>query len=181
METSILHLCIPHYEVKEKDGLIVPSGCSLNALSVLLNERSNSRHTYHFPVYDTNDQPSNVVIIRNLPSDFALDSADGRRRIGNLFGSPFERRRTDRLANGGDELKSMIEDVCRIVSIEQAVSQYSLPDRRYGVVRVTLHSSDEGRRVCARMHGSEFHGCCLSVSLRINKEVSVEDSLPSDN
>ena len=32
-ETSIMHLCIPDYEAKEKEGLIVPSGCSDYALS----------------------------------------------------------------------------------------------------------------------------------------------------
>ena len=50
METSIMHLCIPNYEQKEKDGLILPSKCSLNALSVLLNEELHGKCTYHFPV-----------------------------------------------------------------------------------------------------------------------------------
>ena len=50
METSIMHLCIPDYEQKEEDGLIVSSECSLNALSVLLNERVDRTSLYHFPV-----------------------------------------------------------------------------------------------------------------------------------
>ena len=55
METSIMHLCIPDYERKEKDGVIVPSGCSYHALSVLLNEKSYWRCAYHFPVSDINE------------------------------------------------------------------------------------------------------------------------------
>ena len=57
MEASIMHLCIPDYEKKEKDGLILPNVCSLNALSVLLNEESDRRFTYHFPVYDIQNKP----------------------------------------------------------------------------------------------------------------------------
>ena len=49
METSIMHLCIPDYEGKEKCGLILPSECSYNALSVLLNEKSDRECPYHFP------------------------------------------------------------------------------------------------------------------------------------
>ena len=41
MGASIMHLCIPDYiQNKEEDGLILPSWCSLNALSVMLNEIS---------------------------------------------------------------------------------------------------------------------------------------------
>ena len=40
METTIMHLCIPDYEEKEKDVLIVPSWCSFIALSILLNEKN---------------------------------------------------------------------------------------------------------------------------------------------
>ena len=105
METSIMHLCIPDYERKEKNGLIVPSECSRSALNVLLNEPSDRMRTYHFPVYDINDQPSNVVIIRNLPSVFNL-----------AWGT-------------GNELKNMIERVCPIVSINQRASYI-----RYGVI-----------------------------------------------
>ena len=62
METSIMHLCIPDYEETEEDILIVPSECSLNAMSVLLNEKLDRGCTYHFPVYDINDEPSNDEI-----------------------------------------------------------------------------------------------------------------------
>ena len=137
METSVMHLCIPDYEKKkkEKDGVIVPSECSLNALSVLLNEISDWRCEYHFSVYDINEQPSNVVIIRNLPSVFYLNSD-----IGN-------------------QLKSMIQDISTTVSIYQS----------YGVVRVTLNSSDDALMVAERIDGCEFHGKCLSVSVKGKK------------
>ena len=94
METSIMHLCIPDYKQKEKDGLIVPSECSLNALSVLLYEKSNRECAYHFPVFDINDEPSNVVIIRTLQSGFYLYSSD--------------------------RVKNMIENVSKTVSIHQS-------------------------------------------------------------
>ena len=119
-----MHLCIPDYKEKEKkkDGLIIPSECSLNAVSVLLNEKSDRYSSYHFPVYDITVEPSNVVIIRNLPSNFDLRSRDGA------------------------ELKRMIENVCPIVSINQASTSL----RQYGVVRVTLRNSEDASRVAAR-------------------------------
>ena len=131
-----MHLCIPDYEKKKSDGLIVPSGCSCNALSVLLNEESDREYTYHFPVYDIDDQASNVVIIRNLLSAFDLKSQDG------------------------DELKSMIQKVCPIVSINQAMSDY----HRYGVVRVSLNSPEDAVKVAEVMDGQEFHAMHLRVS-----------------
>ena len=48
METSIMHLCIPDYRKKERTGVIIPSGCSYNALSILLNEKSDRECAYHF-------------------------------------------------------------------------------------------------------------------------------------
>ena len=134
METSIMHLCIPDYE-QEQYGVIVPSWCSYNAVSILLNEISDWGCAYHFPVYTINDEPSNDVIIRNLPSAFDLESEDGK------------------------ELKSVIENVCPIVSIKA----------EYGVVRVTLNSSDDALMVAEGMDGREFHGKCLSVSVKGKK------------
>ena len=125
LETSIMHLCIPDYEQKKKDGLIVPSGCSLNVMSILWNEKS---FTCHFPGYDIKDQPSNVVIIRNLPSGFDLESPDG------------------------DELTSMIENVCSIISIDQA-STFT----QYQVVRVTLRNSVDALAVATELDGYRFH------------------------
>ena len=146
MEISVMHLCIPDYELKEKkkDGLILPSWCSLHAVSVLLNEISDWKCTYHFPVYDINEQPSNVVIIRNLPSKFDLKSA-------------------------GDELKSMIENVCPIVSIKPAISPYSIRHISYGVVKVTLHNREVAVNVAEGIDGREFHGMCLSASVKGKK------------
>ena len=66
METSIMHLCIPDYKKKKKDREIVPSDCSLNALSVFLNEKSNREYTYHFPVYDITAHPPNTLIVKHL-------------------------------------------------------------------------------------------------------------------
>ena len=136
MEISIMHLCIPDYKEK-KCGLVVPSTCSCNALSVVLNHESDRECSYHFPVYDINDEPSNVVIIRNLPFPFNLESEDG------------------------NELKSMLENVCRIVSINQAISRRYI---RYGVVRVTLHTSEDAVKVAEELDGQPFHNVCLRVS-----------------
>ena len=136
METSIMHLCIPDYEKKEKDGVILPSECSLNAVSVLLNKESARWDAYHFRVYDINTQPSNVVIIRNLPSMFSLEYSDE-----------------------GHEVKSMVENICTIVSINQF----------YGVVKVTLNSSDDALMVGEGIDGREFHGKCLNVSVKEKK------------
>ena len=130
METSIMHLCIPHYKVKEKEGVIVPSESSYSALRVLLNEKSDRECSYHFPVYDINAEPSNVVIIRNLPSRFSLNYSDE-----------------------GHELKSMIENVCPIASINQS----------RGVVRVSLNSSDDARTLAEELSGREFHGQYLTA------------------
>ena len=134
METSIMHICIPDYERKKTDGLKLPSGCSYYALSVLLNERSDTDSSYHFPVYDIIDQLSNVVLIRNLPSNFNLHSA------------------------AGTELKSMIENVCPVVSIIQSHSGWS------GVVRVTVHTSEDAVKVTTRLDGELFHDVHLRVS-----------------
>ena len=128
METSVMHLCIPDHKEKEKDGLIVPSDCSYNAVSILLNEDPNWSCAYHFPVYDMNDQPSNAVIIRNLPSGFDLYSEDR------------------------DELKSMIENLCPIVSINQA-STFT----QYGVVRVTLNNREDAVKVSPELDAQLFH------------------------
>ena len=138
METSIMHLCIPDYETKEKEGVIAPSEWSLNALSVLLNEQSDTEYSYHFPVYDINDQPSNAVIIRNLP--------------------PY----IDFRAQDGNELKSMIESVSRIVSIHQA--------RGYGVVRVTFGGSQDALRVVERLDGWTFERRNLHLHLTQGKK-----------
>ena len=74
METCIMHLCIPDYKKKEKekekDSLIVPSECSLDALSIFLNEESSRNLPYHFPVYDLTRQPTNFLVFRNLPSSY---------------------------------------------------------------------------------------------------------------
>ena len=142
MEISIMHLCIPDYEEKEKNGLIVLSLSSVNALRILLNEKS---FTCHFPGYDINDQPSNVVIIRNLPSGFDLESRDG------------------------DELKSMIENVCPIISIDQAVSEDS--NIEYGAVKVTLNNSDDALAVATELDGQLFHNVRLRVSHKDNGQM----------
>ena len=91
METSIMHLCIPDdIQKKEEDGLILPSWCSYSALRILLNEKVQWRCAYHFSEYDVNDELSNVVIIRNLPSRYPNSA-----------------------------LTDMIEQVSKVVSIEE--------------------------------------------------------------
>ena len=56
---------------------MVPSERSYNALNVFWNGISDTECSYHFPVNDINTQPSNVVIVRNLPSPFYLESRAG--------------------------------------------------------------------------------------------------------
>ena len=149
METSIMHLCIPDdYEEKRKPRMIIPSGCSYNALSILLNDKPDRECTYHFPVYDINDEPSNVVIIRNLPSGFNLRSRDG------------------------NELKSLIENVCPIVSINQAIYN-SIFDTQYRVVRVTLGDSEDAVKVATEMDEQLFHTMFLRVSLNPIRPVRI--------
>ena len=88
METCVMHLCIPDYTKKENEGLIVPSESSLRALNVLLNTRRSDDHAaYHFPVYDMNDVPSNVVIIQNVSLEFDLNYSDAGRELKSLITS----------------------------------------------------------------------------------------------
>ena len=128
-----MHLCIPDYEKKEGNGWSLPSLCSYYALSIFLNEKSETWCSYHFPVHDINDEPANVVIIRNLPSGFYL----GWPGWGD-----------------GDQLKSMIENVSTIVSIDEV----------YGVVRVTMNTADDASKVVNKLNGYEFKGTHLIFS-----------------
>ena len=110
METSIMHLCIPTQT--QRKGLILPSECSSSALSMLLCVKSDRQFTYHFPVYDIHDQSSTVVIIRNLPSGFLLESRDELDDHRGFAG----RRGRDRFDGGGpggmgDALKTLLEFV----------------------------------------------------------------------
>ena len=146
MEISIMHLYIPYYTWEEGDRLILPSDCSLSALTILLNETVDTECPYHFPLYDINEQPSNVVIIRNLPYAFYVES------------------------RAGYELKKrMIKRVGTIRSINQAISKYSTPAISYGVVKVTLHNSEDAVNVAQEIDGREFHGMCLSASVKGKK------------
>ena len=55
MEVSIMHLCIPDYERKKKEegGVIVPSECSYNALTLCLNDTPNKDSPYQLSGYDS--------------------------------------------------------------------------------------------------------------------------------
>ena len=154
LETSILHLCIPDYKGKVRDGLLVPSECSSDALTVLLNnssdrDSSDGDHTSHFPVYDITAQPSTVVIIKNLPREYGF-----------------------RWSSVAPELRTLIESHCPVIWIEQAVvhGRFASWERRdrvvkwYGVVRVRVKSSDDARRLVVRLDGCEFHGRHLTVT-----------------
>ena len=76
------------------------------------------------------------MIIRNLPSGFGL-----------TWGAE-------------DELKGMIENVCPIVSIDQASTSF----REYGVVRVTLNNREDAVKVAEELDGEIFHDVYLRVS-----------------
>ena len=74
-----MHLCIPDYEKKEEDRLIIPSKCSYNAMSVLLNTESDRESTYHFPVYDITAQPPTTLIVKHL------NYSTNAETLGHLF------------------------------------------------------------------------------------------------
>ena len=124
---------VPHIPVDA--GLTVPSLCSLNALSVLFTDLSDTwKYTYHFPAYDINEEHSNVVIIRNLPTQFHLhNSATGR------------------------DLQSLINSITPSVSIEPLYN-------KYGVVRVTMKNTDDARMLEEGIAGYEFYGKSLTAS-----------------
>ena len=73
METSIMHLCIPDYERKEKDGVMVPSGCSYYALSVLLNEKSDWNTTHRLLAVSYNDM-LHFPLVTNIIVTFSLNA-----------------------------------------------------------------------------------------------------------
>ena len=58
----------------------IPNGCSYTAVKMLLNGTSDRECTYHSTMCDINQQPSNVVIIRNL---FGLNCYKGCTRVMN--------------------------------------------------------------------------------------------------
>ena len=60
METSIMHLCIPDYWKKEKNGVIIPSECSYNALTHSLSLTSHN--------------PPSFSINGGVPSSISFDS-----------------------------------------------------------------------------------------------------------
>ena len=137
METCIMHLCIPDHWKKEKDGLIVPSECSSYAVSVLLNEIA-LEYPFHFPVYDINAEPSNVVIIRNLPSGIYDENSEK-----------------------GTELRSLIQSICPVFSINQSPPLGHLWNR---VFRVKVDSEDLAMKLLQGMNGRAFHGSSLKVT-----------------
>ena len=63
----------------------------------MLNEKSDRRCAYHFPVYDINEELSNLVFIRNLPPSYPSSA-----------------------------FKDMIERVCKVVSVSQQRSVYRI-------------------------------------------------------
>ena len=130
METSIMHLCIPDYEKKKKDGLIVTSECSYNALNILFNDMSDRECAYHFPVYDIHDEPYNVVIVRNLESDLY--------RLIYLENS---------------QLTTLVNSITPVVSITP-----SHPWTDHGVVKVVAYSADDALMLKEQLNGQEFNG-----------------------
>ena len=114
-----MHLCIPDYELKENDGVIVPSKCSYNALSIFWNERSRQTYPYHFPIHEINVLPSTIVLIRNLPPGFHLYS------------------------NEGTKLSNLIKSICEAKSIKQVNAQFSLKEG----VKVIVSSASEASKL----------------------------------
>ena len=141
VEVAVMHLSIPAYTKKEKDELTLPSVCSYDALVILHNKISQREYSYHFPVYDINTQPSNAVIIRNLPSHFRLDWIDGY------------------------ELRSMIKSIQRVV-VEQARNEGIV----YPVVRVKMKSREDAKRVVEEMRGQKMQWKPLIVSVGVKDE-----------
>ena len=100
MEVAVMHLCIPNRYTW--DGLIVPTDCSYTALSIFLNENAKRLTLYHFPAYNIKNQPSNVVIIRNLPRYFSEYS-----KYWNTF-------------------RTLLISICPFVSIDRDRSEYGV-------------------------------------------------------
>ena len=144
METSVIHLCIPD-EMPRKDILLVPTECSYNALSVLLNERIDTEFTYHFPVYDITCQPPNVVIVRNYPSQSQFSNST--------------------------VLKALTDSICRIASIKQAHAEKY---EEYGVVKVQVNSREDAMKVVELVNGCAFHGNELRMSIGMCNAETVE-------
>ena len=92
------------------------------------------------------------MIIRFLPSWFHLYS--------------FEE---ENYSDEGRELKSLIEFISPVKSIEQATYNH----RHSVAVRVRVKSGDEGMTIVERLKGGDFHAKYLSVSCGM-KENSVE-------
>ena len=133
-----MYLCLPDRE--QKNRLILSSPTSYAALRVVLNNALDTHSTFHFPAYDIDNEASNVVIIRNLPSSFRLQSQEGF------------------------ELATLIHSICpAAVSIEQAEAYYSF----FRVVRVTMMSSFAASWLADRIASFRvlFHERYLNVSV----------------
>ena len=144
METCIMHLYIA--EEKKKEKLIVPSECSLHALSTLFCEESQTQHSgHHFPVYDANREAPNVVIIRNLP----------------LTITPSIKA----------ELETVIRSVCEYFSFSNL---NNIQDANNKTLRLILHTSSDAKLLVDRMNGYTLsmrtdqltltHGSALTLS-----------------
>ena len=74
----------------------------------------------------------------------------------------------------------MIENVCPIVSIIQAIYKPSLIERSifYGVVSVTLHTSEDAVKVAEELDGQLFHDVHLRVSNKLHTIIQHYHSLP---
>ena len=67
METSIMHLCIPDPVKKEVYGILYPSECSYDALTVLLNQFLYKRIPCHFGM----NQPGQRILVRPVSRPLA--------------------------------------------------------------------------------------------------------------
>ena len=140
MEICIMHASIPYY-VGGQAAFVLPSECSFFAMSVVLNEYSKRDLPYHFQVFDINNHPQNVVIIRNLPlsPDLRWQVVDEiHALIQSLFGDGF-----------------VLE---RLPDYRRDEDNFSGYRPFYPVLRVSLKSSEDSKKLVERLSAITFNG-----------------------
>ena len=148
MEASIMHLCIPSIQ---DNGCIIPSEWSWTALGIVMNEELNKENAYHFPLFDLSKQPENVVIIRNIPSDYYWNIVE--------------------------HIKSKLESICHIVSTEEAISSnWNYRDYNYGAMKVTLETSEDAMNVVKDFDGCRYDHFYLTARMNM-RDISDCDSI----
>ena len=102
---------------------------------------SSPRDSSRLSSADLSTQPSNVVIIRNLPSNFNLENY-----------------------NPSDEVKALAESL-NVVAIKQEMEYDSYHFTLYPVVRVAVQTAADAKLLVENITGREFQGKYLIASV----------------